>query len=76
MRVHLALPGPYKLKIYNSAGELVRNLRDDMAASAPKDEIVEWDGLNQKKEPVASGIYILQFTSRFESRTAKLLILR
>jgi hypothetical protein len=74
--VHLSQAGHYTLKVYNSAGELVKTLRAVQAAGAPLDDIVEWDGKNDAGNPVASGVYILQFTSRFDQRTAKLLILR
>jgi flagellar hook assembly protein FlgD len=76
VRVHLSLPGPYILKIYNSAGELVKTLMDEKEAGAPLDDYQVWDGNNDAGNPVASGVYVLHFLSRFESRTAKLLILR
>jgi flagellar hook assembly protein FlgD len=76
VRVHLSLPGPYILKIYNSAGELVKTLKDEREAGAPLDDVVVWDGTNKDDQPVSSGVYVLHFLSRFESRTAKLLILR
>jgi flagellar hook assembly protein FlgD len=74
--VHLSLPGAYTLKVYNSAGELVKTLRQEWGATAPMDDVVQWDGKNDAGEKVASGVYVLQFTSRFDQRTAKLLILR
>jgi flagellar hook assembly protein FlgD len=76
IRVHLSQTGNYTLKVYNSAGELVKTLRQERAANAPLDESVEWDGKNDAGALVASGVYVLQFTSRFDQRTAKLLILR
>jgi flagellar hook assembly protein FlgD len=74
--VHLALPGYYYLRVYNSAGELVKTLRSVNPSGAPIDERVEWDGTNEKMQPVASGVYILHFVTRFDSSTAKLLIVR
>jgi hypothetical protein len=76
VRVHLSLPGAYTLKVYNSAGERVKTLKDEREAGAPLDETLWWDGKNDAGEKVASGVYVLQFTSRFDQRTAKLLILR
>jgi flagellar hook assembly protein FlgD len=72
----LALSGPFSLKVYNTAGELVKTLKAENPSGAPVDLKVEWDGTNNKGEPVASGVYILHFMSMFESRTSKLLILR
>jgi flagellar hook assembly protein FlgD len=74
--VHIAQTGPYTLKIYNSAGELVKILRDEHPAYAPSDDFVEWDGTNKDGQPVSSGVYVLHFMSQFETRTAKLLIVR
>jgi flagellar hook assembly protein FlgD len=62
--------------VYNSAGELVKTLWYETGAVAPKDITAEWDGTNDKGQKVASGVYILHFMGLFESRTAKLLILR
>jgi flagellar hook assembly protein FlgD len=76
VNVHLSLSGPCFLRVYNSAGELVKTLWYETAADAPKDITVEWDGTNDKGQKVASGVYILHFMGLFESRTAKLLILR
>ena len=75
IQVHLALPGPYTLKVYNSAGELVRTLRNEWVA-AVRDDKVEWNARNEADEPVSSGVYVIYFISRYETRTAKLLILR
>jgi flagellar hook assembly protein FlgD len=76
VHIHLSLPGPYVLKVYNSAGELVRTLQYVRDSYAPRDEILSWDGNNDAGDPVASGVYVLHFVSRYESRVAKLLILR
>jgi flagellar hook assembly protein FlgD len=76
VNVHLSLSGPCFLRVYNSAGELVKTLWYETAADAPKDITVEWDGTNNKGQMVSSGVYILHFMGLFESRTAKLLVLR
>jgi flagellar hook assembly protein FlgD len=76
VNVHLALAGMYSLKVYNSAGELVKTLKNERAANAPIDEALVWEGKNEAGDPVASGVYILQFVSRYESRSARVLILR
>jgi len=76
VRVHLALNGIFSLKIYNSAGELVRVLDYEADANAPLDRTYPWDARNQNQEPVASGVYIIYYTSRLGSQQAKLLIAR
>jgi flagellar hook assembly protein FlgD len=76
INIHLSLPGLYVLRVYNSAGELVKTLQDTASSYAPRDEMLTWDGTNGNGEPVASGVYIIHFVSRYESRVAKLLVLR
>jgi hypothetical protein len=75
IHIRAANAGAYVLKIYNSAGELVRTLRDDRV-DAPISEAITWDAKNQKGEPVASGVYLIYFTSRYGAREAKLLVIR
>ena len=67
--------GVCSLKIYNSAGELVRVLLDESRQFGTYND-VKWDGLNKYGEPVASGVYIIYYTTRYQTRMAKLLILR
>jgi flagellar hook assembly protein FlgD len=63
------------LKIYNSAGELVRVLLDEGFQESTYRNI-EWDGLNKFNAPVASGVYVIYYTTRYSTRSARLLILR
>jgi flagellar hook assembly protein FlgD len=76
INMHLSLSGPCFLRVYNTAGELVRTLVSQTDVSAPKDISVSWDGTNDKGQKVASGVYVLHFMSTFESKTAKLLVVR
>jgi len=74
VRIHQSSAGVYSLKIYNSAGELVKVLRDEQTERAYED--VPWDGTNKFNKPVASGVYILYYTSRYQTRMSRLLIIR
>jgi hypothetical protein len=74
-RIRLSKEGIYSLKVYNSAGELVRVLRDERAQSGTY-ENVYWDGKNKFNESCASGVYILYYTTRYQTRLARILLLR
>jgi flagellar hook assembly protein FlgD len=75
VRVYLSQAGVCSLKIYNSAGELVRVLLEEKRQTGIYQE-VPWDGKNMEGEDVASGVYILYYTTRYETRVAKVLVLR
>ena len=67
-------PGKYSLRIYNSAGELVRELKN-MQSRWPAEDDVPWDGKNMKGDLVAAGVYVVYFESYRYIKTAKLLII-
>jgi len=71
---HLSNPGRYSLKIYNSAGELVKVLQD-LESKWPVEDDVPWDGKNMKGDLVAAGVYIVYFESSRYVRIAKFLVL-
>ena len=75
VRVHLSQMGFCSLKIYNSAGELVRVLLDDQRQSGTYKDC-GWDGKNKNGENVASGVYVIYYTNRYQTRMAKLLVVR
>jgi flagellar hook assembly protein FlgD len=75
VKVHLSQAGVCSLKIYNSAGELVRVLLDEPLQYGTYRDI-NWDGLNKYNAPVASGVYVIYYTTRYQTRMARLLILR
>lgn len=62
------------LSIYNLKGELVKNLIDS-EMSAGKYNLV-WDGLNERKKPVAAGVYFLKMNCSDYSSTKKMIILK
>lgn len=71
----LANPGKYSLRIYNSAGELVRILFD-LQSRWPASDDIPWDGKNMYGEYVASGVYVVYFESKYYVKTAKVLVLK
>jgi hypothetical protein len=68
-------PGEYSLRIYNSAGELVRNL-DERSLTSPFQWVYPWDGRNDKGEMCASGVYIIYLIEPVKRRVAKVLLVR
>jgi hypothetical protein len=74
-RIHLQETGVYSVKVYNSAGELVKVLRDQRLQTSTTEDVV-WDGKNDHGEPVASGLYIFRYTHRDQGQYAKVLIIR
>jgi len=75
VRLYLSQAGVCSLKIYNSAGELVRVLLEEKRQAGIYQEI-PWDGKNMEGEDVASGLYVLYYTNRYETRAAKVLVIR
>ncbi|UCG52204.1 MAG: T9SS type A sorting domain-containing protein, partial [Candidatus Latescibacterota bacterium] len=65
------------LKIYNPAGQLVRNLVDDVQSPRETGFSVVWNGRNDAGMPVASGVYLYKLTvgSQFED-VRKLVLLK
>jgi flagellar hook assembly protein FlgD len=61
------------LKIYDILGRQVRILLDNQTMEAGYFEIT-WDGTNDSRRPVASGIYLLQLKSNRFSRTIKMIL--
>ena len=70
-----AYPGPYSLKIYNSAGEHVLTL-DDQTLDRPLSASYSWDGKNKHGDPCASGVYVLYLVEPFQVKTARVLLVR
>ncbi|MFA5857625.1 MAG: FlgD immunoglobulin-like domain containing protein [Elusimicrobiota bacterium] len=63
-----------RVEVYNTAGELVRSL----PVNSPTRGVsaVEWDGKNDNGEPVASGIYLVQFISDIYKNTKKVVVIK
>ena len=68
-------PGEYTVRIYNTAGEVVRNLTK-LEYGSPNTNTYPWDGKNDYGEICASGVYIIYLTEPYERHLAKVLLLR
>jgi hypothetical protein len=69
-----AKAGPVKLRIYNTKGQLVRTLASD-TRGAGLHRIV-WDGRNNNRNPVSSGMYLYKLDVPGYSRTRKMMLLK
>jgi hypothetical protein len=54
----VAEQGHVTIRVYDTAGRVVRTLVDDAVAAGPHS--VEWDGLTDKGKRAASGVYFLK----------------
>jgi hypothetical protein len=65
------------LKIYNSAGEFITELKPltNSAGAAVWDSWYDWDGTNLYKQKVASGLYIIYLLEPFAAKEAKIILL-
>lgn|GEM_PF-1187056 len=68
-----AYPGEYSLRIYNTAGELVRHL-DEKSLTQPFAYAYAWDGTNDQHEMCSSGVYIIYLIEPFQRRIAKVML--
>jgi len=62
------------LVIYNVLGQRVRSLRD--GETSPGEYSLPWDGRDDDKQPVASGVYFARLISPTDSRLIKLVLLK
>lgn len=74
-----AYPGPYSLRIYNTAGEFIRDLSKEannppyLSSTLPT-QYYQWDGKNYASHPCASGVYIFYLIEPFDRKIKKLLL--
>jgi len=54
----------YTIEVYNTAGQLVRTLRDEEVAVGNFYQGMSWNGTDQNGSPLSNGIYIYQVTVR------------
>ncbi len=71
---HLSESQRTSIKIYNIAGQLVRNLYDGEAAGGVVS--LPWDGCDQSGCKVASGVYLVKMQAARSTATGKILVLR
>jgi len=68
--------GQVTLKIYNAAGQLVRTLVNEEQAPVAGGFSKVWNGLNDRGQSVASGVYFYQLTSKNFEQTKKMVLLK
>jgi hypothetical protein len=73
-------PGPYSLKVYNSAGEFIRDLSKDGKnpgiLSAPISQWYPWHGTNMNNDQCASGVYLFYLTEPASRKLKKVILIR
>ena len=62
------------IRIYDTAGRLVRNLIDERRLPGDYEEL--WDGRDDKGLEVASGVYFCRMTAGESNVTKKMVLLR
>ena len=66
--------GPVDLAVHDVTGRRVRTL---VAARLPKGaHRIRWDGLDGRRAPAASGVYLVRLRAGKETRTLKLTLIR
>jgi hypothetical protein len=66
--------GPVKLAVYNTAGQLIRSLLDEVRDAGV--HRVEWNGMNNRGARCASGIYYYRLTAGGFERARKMVLLQ
>jgi hypothetical protein len=74
IRYQIPTPGHVSLHVYNSVGQLVRTLVD-AELDANRYE-ADWDGKNDRGEPVVSGIYFYRLESGDFGQTNKMVLVK
>ncbi len=70
-------PGPYSLKIYNTAGEFIKALVPNQTANQPITYAgPPWNGTNYANNPCASGIYLIYLVEPLDHKMKKVLLVR
>jgi len=70
----LAKAGYTSLKIYNTKGQLVKTLLNNVK-SAGQNKLV-WNGLNEEGKPTASGLYFYKLDAPDYSKTCKMMLMK
>ena len=75
-RYSIASAGRVTLRIYNTAGQLVRTLVDEEQTPVGGGRAVIWDGTDDRGEGVASGVYFYRLAAKDFSQTKKMVLLK
>jgi hypothetical protein len=76
IKYSIADRGQVTLKIYNAAGQLVRTLVNEEQAPVAGGFSKVWNGLNDRGQSVASGVYFYQLTAKNFEQTKKMVLLK
>ncbi|MBN2071691.1 MAG: T9SS type A sorting domain-containing protein [Candidatus Krumholzibacteriota bacterium] len=74
IRFYIPFEGYARIDIFDSRGGRVKKLYDKWVSAGHVSVI--WNGLNDKDEPVSSGVYYYRLTAGKEKQTRKMIILR
>jgi flagellar hook assembly protein FlgD len=66
--------GTFSLKVYNSAGELIRTLEEKRVVHA-FNGVYSWDGTNKAGSRCASGVYIIYMIAPLEQRMVRVVLI-
>jgi hypothetical protein len=69
-------PGDYSLRVYNTAGELIKTLAPPQNITGPVSAPYSWDGTNGSNEACASGVYILYLIEPLGQKQKKIILVR
>ena len=70
----LALPGRVQIRVFDAAGHHVRTLVDRVEAMG--NHQVEFDGRNDRGQPLASGVYLYRLDANGTMQTRKMVLLK
>ena len=76
IRYSIASSSRVTLKIYNAAGQLVRTLVDEEQVPSAEGFSVAWNGLDDRGQSVASGVYFYKLTTKGFSDTKKMVCIK
>ncbi len=68
-------PGEYNLRVYNTAGEHIKNL-DSQYLKSPVNKFYTWDGTNKNGDACASGVYIFYLIEPYSRKVKRVLLVR
>ena len=68
-------PGEYSLRIYNTAGEHIKTLADQVL-NAPVTQSYTWDGTNKNGDSCASGVYLFYLIEPEARKLKRILLVR
>jgi hypothetical protein len=74
IKYNLSRESTVSLKIYNTRGQLVRNLADERKASGT--QAITWDGKDNMGRKVAAGVYLMHLKSEDRQESKKLMLMK